>query len=270
MSTITRDLGPAERRAARASRSTPSSFGITRSIRITSGSSRSARSIASSPSAASPTISKPSWSSRNVRSPSRTTAWSSTIRMRIDQPSRATSSRTVVPAPGAERISQAPAELAGALLHRGQAEVPGAELGGVGIEPDPVVGHLDREPPSRRRRARTMTCSAPAWRSALWSASWAIRSTGQLALAGVQLQVGLELQLDARRRARGSSISTSLRSVPSSPSRSSSGGRRPRISARSSSSASSRQLAAGARAAPGRRSGPGRAGSRPPRRSASR
>ena len=82
-----------------------------------------------------------------------------------------------MPAPGAERISSRPPQLARALLHRGQAEVARAELGPVGVEPDPVVGDLDRRARRRARPTRTVTCSARAWRTALWSASWAIRSS---------------------------------------------------------------------------------------------
>ena len=54
---------------------------------------------------------------------------------------------------GARLDRSAPPELAGALLHRGQAEMARAELGRVGVEPDPVVGDLDHELAVVPRRA---------------------------------------------------------------------------------------------------------------------
>src|SRR5215831_2593122 len=45
---------------------------------------------------------------------------------------------------GARADLQPAAELPGPLLHRGQAEMARAQTGTVGIEPDAVVGDLDR------------------------------------------------------------------------------------------------------------------------------
>ena len=58
---------------------------------------------------------------------------------------RGSSRRTVVPAPGRERISRSSAELPRALLHRGQAEVTGAQLRAPGIKARAVVADVEYE-----------------------------------------------------------------------------------------------------------------------------
>src|SRR3954468_4886178 len=143
VSTITR-LGDARRRSSRIA-PTPSSRGITRSMRITSGRRRSAARIASSPSPASPTTAMPSCSSRNVRSPSRTTAWSSTSRTPIasaivdlEPDRRALAGRRADRQPAAEPLR--------ALLHRGEPEPARAQLGVGGHEAGAVVGDLEDQP----------------------------------------------------------------------------------------------------------------------------
>ena len=112
------------------------------------------------------------------------------------------SSRTVVPSPSVGGDLQRPAELGRALLHRRQPEPLPAHLRAVGIEAAAVVGDLQDEallePCSAPRCA-----SAPAWRSALPSASWAIRST---CVAGLGRRAGArrsasELDRAARPRA---------------------------------------------------------------------
>src|SRR4028119_2145154 len=65
------------------SASTPSTFGISRSSRITSGSNRSTSLTTSSPSPASPTTSKSGWVPRTATRPSRSIGWSSATRSRI-------------------------------------------------------------------------------------------------------------------------------------------------------------------------------------------
>src|SRR5436305_13139185 len=125
--------------------STPSSRGMVRSMRITSGRSRAASATASSPSPASPTTSSPSWSPRNVRSPSRTTAWSSTTSTVIGGSAMPDGQRHRGPRPRGRGDLEPAAEPAGPLLHRGQPEVAGSELGIRGIEPGPVVADDEHE-----------------------------------------------------------------------------------------------------------------------------
>src|ERR1700730_4749824 len=66
--------------------SMPSTPGIRMSIRTTSGSSVRTASIAADPSPASPTTSRSGWASRIIRNPARISAWSSTMRTRIEPP----------------------------------------------------------------------------------------------------------------------------------------------------------------------------------------
>src|SRR6266576_6506482 len=143
VSTITRAAG--RRRRSSRMAPTPSRRGMTRSMSTTSGLSRSACRTACSPSAASPTTSRPSWSERKVRSPSRTTSWSSTSSTRIASaiPDLQAHGRAVA---GRRADLQAAAGAPRALLHRGQAEAPRAQLGIAGVEARPVVGDLEHEP----------------------------------------------------------------------------------------------------------------------------
>src|SRR5262245_1999005 len=124
---------------------TPSSSGMTRSIRTTSGCSSAARASPSAPSPASPAISIPSCRSRKLRKPSRTTAWSSTIRTRIGSGMRGLEvyrrPRALCGAdlePGAEALRP--------FLHRREPEPTRSHLGRVGIETDAVVFDVEDEP----------------------------------------------------------------------------------------------------------------------------
>ena len=74
-----------------------------------------------------------------MRSPSRTTAWSSTIRIRI---TAATSSRTRVPAPGAERISIVPPSSCARSSIEVRPRCRERSSARAGIEADAVVGDL--------------------------------------------------------------------------------------------------------------------------------
>ena len=64
--------------------SMPFTFGIPRSIRITSGCNLAASRIASSPSVASPTTSMSEAESKSARNPSRKCGWSSAMSRRTD------------------------------------------------------------------------------------------------------------------------------------------------------------------------------------------
>ncbi len=103
--------------------------------------------------------------------------------------------RTVVPLPGADVISSVPPDPLCALLHRGEPEPARPGRRRVGIEPD---GRRPRPRAAARPwslDSRTVTCAAWACRSALWSASCAIRSSSaSRALLGGRL--GSELQPD--------------------------------------------------------------------------
>ena len=90
-----------------------------------------------------------------------------------------------------------------------------AQLGRGGSKPTPSSATSSRTRPSRARR-RTATCSAPAWRTAFCSASWAIRRTRGRARArrcGRRVDVELDRAPPCTRR----SISTCLRSAPHEP-----------------------------------------------------
>src|SRR5436309_3413631 len=122
--------------------STPSSFGMTRSIRTTPGRSCSASATASSPSDASPTISIPSCSSRKLRRPSRRTAWSSAISTRIASDIEV-HRRSF---PSRRPHLEASSDPLRALLHRRQAQSPRADVGRLRIEADPVVDDVELQP----------------------------------------------------------------------------------------------------------------------------
>src|SRR5881398_961840 len=134
---ITRVSGTRSRSASIAS--TPSSFGITRSINTTAGRSRSASSTASAPSAASPTISIPSCSSRKLRRPSRRTAWSSAISTRIGSDIEV--HRRAFALHRADR--EAPADPLCTLLHRRQSESFGTQPCRLRVEADAVVDDVE-------------------------------------------------------------------------------------------------------------------------------
>src|SRR2546423_1290046 len=121
--------------------STPSSFGITRSISTTAGRNRSASSTASAPSAASPTISIPSWSSRKLRSPSRRTAWSSAIRTRIGSDIEVDRRALALRGTNLETA----ADPLRPLLHRRQAEPARPDVRSRRVEADAVVDDLELE-----------------------------------------------------------------------------------------------------------------------------
>ena len=193
-----------------------------------------------------------------MRRPSRTTAWSSTISTRIIRPG--TSRRTVVPAPGAERISQRPpssrARSSIDVSPRCRERSSGLE----GSKPIPSSVTATVSSPLVAAGERDVTCSGR--RGGARCGSPRGRSAGPPGALGVAVDV------DRRRRARSatpwtrSSIAISLRSAPASPSRSSSGGRSPRISERSSSSASRASVCSRATCARRRLAGRGRAASR--------
>src|SRR5213080_3118978 len=145
VNTITRAFGSFCRSSRIAP--TPSSTGMTRSIRITSGVSSSASVIACRPSSASPTTSIPSCSSRNVRNPSRTTAWSSTSNTRIDSATRGHLQLDLGSAARRGVDLEPPAEAARPLLHRREPEPSRAQLGVVRLEAHAVVRHLEGELP---------------------------------------------------------------------------------------------------------------------------
>src|SRR5207253_6870091 len=137
---ITRVSGRRSRSARIAS--TPSSFGITRSIRTTAGRSCSASSTASAPSAASPTISIPSWSSRKLRRPSRRTAWSSAISTRIRSGIEVHRGAFALHRPDLE----APADPLCPFFHRRQPQSPRTKPGSLRIEADAVIHDVELEP----------------------------------------------------------------------------------------------------------------------------
>src|SRR4051794_13060693 len=178
---------------------TPSSFGMTRSMRITSGVSSSASGSASSPSPASPTTSRPSCSSRNVRSPSRTTAWSSTIRTRMGSSAnrrlqldrRALSTRGLDLEPGADPLRP--------LLHRREPQPARAQVGSVGVEAHAVVGHLEQEGPVPLPQPHAHVSSLRVPQRVLQRL---LRDAQQLAIASgiaLDLRVHVEVDLPAAR-----------------------------------------------------------------------
>ncbi len=155
--------------------SIPSTCGMTRSSRTTSGAVRSTRSTASPPSTASPTTSMSSWSSRNVRRPWRTTAWSSAIATRM------VTRADLEPHPRARR----PAASRSSARRRAPSRAPpsrSARAAARASRPRPGRSRRRRRRPSGRggrcdASSPTAMWSASAWRTALWTASWAMRKT---------------------------------------------------------------------------------------------
>ena len=132
-------------------------------------------STASSPSAASPTTSIPSCSSRNAAQP---LAHDRVVvdeqhadRLSHRRPPGARSCRRPAPS-GSSSVPPSRSARSSIEVRPRRRE---RSVGVGGVEADAVVGDLEHEPRRRSSRSRTATCSAPAWRSALCSASCAMR-----------------------------------------------------------------------------------------------
>ncbi len=173
-----------------------------------------------------------------MRNPSRTTAWSSTIRTRGScsaghlEPDRRPRARRASGSADAPPSSRARSSIEVSPRWRG------AQLRRWGLEADPVVGDRDRQRAVVVPRATTRDV-----RRARVAQRVVDRLVGDPQHApGSAPRAPSTSTVDRRARSATpwtrSSIAISLRSAPASPSRSSSGGRRPRISERSSSSAS--------------------------------
>ena len=240
VSTITRRSRQPRARSSRIA-PTPSSRGITRSISTTSGA--GARASRDRLPRRRPPRRRPRCrpAARGTsRSPSRTTAWSSATSTRIARQPRGDLEPDRRARAGRRARSRgAPPSRSRALLHRGQPEAARAQLG-VGRGRSRRRRRRPRARAARRgARRRTAMRVAPAWRSALCSASWAIAQ--HLAVArrsSPRLRRRASTSSSIARRCSARSTSTCLRSAPHRPSRSRSGGRSSRISERSSSSAS--------------------------------
>ena len=131
--------------------------------------------------------------------------------------------------PGAERIRSRPRSSRARSSIEVSPRCLRAELGSVGIEPDPVVGDLDDERAVRAADAHGHVLGVGVAHRVVE------RLVGdpqqrQLALAGLDRRTPASTWSSMFVPCARPSISTSLRSAPSRPSRSSSGGRRPRIS----------------------------------------
>src|SRR3954454_12324043 len=197
VSTITRAAGTRSRSSRIAP--TPSSFGITRSMRITSGVSSSASGSASSPSPASPTTSRPSCNSRNVRSPSRTTAWSSTISTLIGSSANRRLQLHGGPLAALGLDLDPRADPLRPLLHRREPQPSRAQIGSVGVEAHAVVGHLEEHVAVLLRKSHMYVARLRVSQGVLQSL---LRDAEQLAVAGgvaLDLRVHVEVDLPGSR-----------------------------------------------------------------------
>ena len=148
------------------------------------------------------------------RRPWRTTAWSSAMRTRI---TAGTSSRTVVPAPGArlDRSASPPSARARSSIDVSPSRRE-RSAGLVGVEAAAVVGDREHEAAVASRRAGRRRGRRRRGASAFCSASWAMRKTSP-SRSAPRLGVALDARARSASPCTRRSTSTCLRSAVGEP-----------------------------------------------------